>query len=159
EIDLARACWAIIPSAIFWGASFPLALAAVAGKTAGDPAKAVGKVYAANTLGAIVGALFFSLMSIQYWGTQGSQYLLVGLAGFAAVIAAFSGALPEKLDALGQHSRQFVTSAVTLVLALAVLGGTLFAMSAYRLAQVPWRLVAYGRQMTGMDWKSPDNIG
>ena len=40
----------------FWGASLPLALAAVRGDRE-DPGRIVGGVYAANTLGAIVGAL------------------------------------------------------------------------------------------------------
>ena len=50
-----RCIWAMLPGAILWGASFPLALASVAsgGK---DPARLVGGVYAANTLGAIVGS-------------------------------------------------------------------------------------------------------
>jgi len=54
QLDLVRCIWAILPGAILWGASFPLALASVA--TGGkDPARLVGGVYAANTLGAIVG--------------------------------------------------------------------------------------------------------
>jgi membrane protein YqaA with SNARE-associated domain len=43
-----------------WGASFPLALAAV-GREEKDPARLVGTVYAANTIGGIIGALFGSL--------------------------------------------------------------------------------------------------
>src|SRR5208283_1859085 len=31
QLDLARALWAVLPAAVLWGASFPLALAAVAG--------------------------------------------------------------------------------------------------------------------------------
>ena len=40
---------------MLWGASFPLALAAVARKRARIPAGLVGRVYAANTIGAIAG--------------------------------------------------------------------------------------------------------
>ena len=47
---------AILPPTILWGASFPLALAAVA-SPGEDPGRLVGSVYAANTFGAIVGGL------------------------------------------------------------------------------------------------------
>ena len=56
QLDLVRCLWVVLPGAILWGASFPLALAAVA--TPGqDPGRLVGGVYAANTVGAIVGSL------------------------------------------------------------------------------------------------------
>ena len=48
--------WVVLPGAILWGASFPLALAALASRGQ-DPARLVGGVYAANTVGAIVGSL------------------------------------------------------------------------------------------------------
>ena len=63
QLDIARALWVILPGAILWGASFPLALASVASKD-DDPATYVGGVYAANTLGAIVGSLGASLLLI-----------------------------------------------------------------------------------------------
>ena len=53
QIDTLRAFIAVTPAACFWGASFPLALAAVA--RADDPGRTVGGIYAANTLGAIAG--------------------------------------------------------------------------------------------------------
>ena len=56
QLDLVRCLWAVLPAAILWGASFPLALASVAARGQ-DPARLVGGVYAANTVGAIVGAL------------------------------------------------------------------------------------------------------
>ena len=42
-----------------------------------DPARLVGGVYAANTVGAIVGALAFSLLLIPALGTQDAQQLLI----------------------------------------------------------------------------------
>ncbi len=60
---------AILPPAILWGASFPLALAAAA-SPGEDPGRVVGGIYAANTLGAIVGALSVSLALIPWIGTQ-----------------------------------------------------------------------------------------
>src|SRR5687768_10137419 len=50
QLDLIRAFWVILPGALLWGASFPLALAAVAEQER-DPARLVGGVYAANTVG------------------------------------------------------------------------------------------------------------
>ena len=61
QVDLVRALYALLPSAILWGASFPLALASVASRGQ-DPARLVGRVYAANTVGAIVGSLGASLV-------------------------------------------------------------------------------------------------
>ena len=76
QLDLARCLLAVLPGAILWGASFPLALASVAADD-GDPARLVGGVYAANTLGAIVGALGASLLLVVWLGTQRSQQFLI----------------------------------------------------------------------------------
>ena len=61
ELDLMRAIWVMLPGAILWGASFPLALAGVAGPGM-DTGHLVGRVYAANTVGAILGALVTALV-------------------------------------------------------------------------------------------------
>ena len=57
------ALWAVLPAAVLWGASFPLALASVASEGQ-DPGRLVGGVYAANTVGAIIGALAASLLLV-----------------------------------------------------------------------------------------------
>ena len=54
DLDLLRALWVMLPAATLWGASFPLAIGAAARKGQ-DTARLVGGVYAANTVGAIVG--------------------------------------------------------------------------------------------------------
>lgn len=54
QLDLVRCILAILPAACLWGASFPLALAAAA-SPGQDPGRMVGAVYAANTVGAIIG--------------------------------------------------------------------------------------------------------
>lgn len=85
QLDLTRCVWAILPAACLWGASFPLALAAAA--SAGqDPGRLVGGVYAANTVGAIGGALLFSMLAISWLGTQRAQQVLIGIAGVAALL-------------------------------------------------------------------------
>jgi spermidine synthase len=91
QIDLMRCMWAIMPATLLWGASFPLALAAVASRGQ-DPGKLVGGVYAANTLGAILGAVSFSMIIIPWHGaeghgTQDAQRVLIAVAALAALIA------------------------------------------------------------------------
>ncbi len=89
QLDLLRALWAIFPAACLWGASFPLALAAAAAP-GDDPGRLTGAVYAANTVGAIVGALVFSIVLIPAIGTFQSQRLLIGiclLAGLLMLVA------------------------------------------------------------------------
>jgi spermidine synthase len=88
QLDLARALFAMLPGAILWGASFPLALAAVTERGA-DPGKTVGRVYAANTLGAIAGSLFTGLVVVPWVGTQGAHRALIVVAivsGWAALL-------------------------------------------------------------------------
>ncbi|MBN2182600.1 MAG: fused MFS/spermidine synthase [Sedimentisphaerales bacterium] len=85
QLDLLRCIWAVLPAACLWGASFPLAIAAVA--TQGeDPGWLVGKVYAANTVGAIIGAIGFSMITIPIVGTQQAQRMIVVLAALAGLI-------------------------------------------------------------------------
>ena len=82
--DLVRCLWATLPATCLWGA-FPPALAAVAAPGQ-DPARLVGGVYAANTVGAIIGALGASLLLIAWIGTQHAQQVLVVIAAIAAVL-------------------------------------------------------------------------
>jgi spermidine synthase len=85
QLDLVRCLWAVLPAACLWGASFPLALAAAA-SPGQDPGRLVGRVYAANTVGAIIGALTFSVVLIGWLGTQQSQRLLILITTFAALM-------------------------------------------------------------------------
>ena len=74
QLDLMRCVWAILPAAMLWGASFPLALAAVASRGQ-DPGQLVGGVYAANTVGGDSSARWRSASILIPW---------IGHAGFAA---------------------------------------------------------------------------
>ena len=85
RMDLIRCAWAVLPAACFWGASFPLALAALAGPGE-DAGTLVGETYAANTVGAIVGALGFSMVLIPWVGTQQSERVLVVLPALGALL-------------------------------------------------------------------------
>src|SRR5439155_411846 len=84
QLDLVRSLWAVLPAAIFWGASFPLALAAVASRGQ-DPARLVGGVYAANTVGAIAGSLGASLLLVVWIGSQHSQQLMIVISAVSAL--------------------------------------------------------------------------
>jgi spermidine synthase len=94
QLDLARCLWAVLPAACLWGASFPLALAAAAGH-GHDAGRLVGGIYAANTLGAIVGALAFSMMLVGWIGTQRSQQLLIVVSAVSALTALVPLLLPR----------------------------------------------------------------
>lgn len=135
QLDVVRALWAMFPAAALWGASFPLALASVA-QGRKDPARLVGGVYAANTLGAIAGAVGGSLLLTIWLGSEKSQQAMIIISAISALLvldAALSEASAEK------RRMQF---AATLLLAGAMAGAVLLART---VNGVPDILVAYGR--------------
>jgi spermidine synthase len=85
-LDFLRAACAVLPAAILWGASFPLALAAVASRDQ-DSGRMAGGIYAANTIGAIVGSLAFSMVVIPQAGTQWGQRLIIMLSALSSLVA------------------------------------------------------------------------
>jgi spermidine synthase len=85
ELDFARACWTVFPSTVLWGASFSLALAAIP-SNARHSAAAFARVYGANTIGAIVGALLTSLILIEWIGSQGAQQILIAVSAGAGLV-------------------------------------------------------------------------
>jgi spermidine synthase len=147
QIDLMRCIWAIFPAALLWGASFPLALAAASSESQErdqDPGRLVGGVYAANTLGAILGALTFSVFFMPGIGSQGSQRVLIAVAAFSAVLALapmiVSGIGRAPFDGRDLLSR----GALTAVLALAV---AMVPLLMVQVPQVSQGLVAWGRNL------------
>jgi spermidine synthase len=135
QLDLVRTLWVVLPAAILWGASFPLALASVAARGQ-DPARLVGGVYAANTLGAILGALSASLLLVATFGSQRSQQFLIVLAALAALFA--SGA-----TAFGAESGKKLSKYALAVSILLVAGYTELLIAVVQ--PLPARLVEYGR--------------
>jgi spermidine synthase len=135
QLDFVRAMWAMLPAAILWGASFPLALASVA-QGRKDPARLVGGVYAANTVGAILGAVGGSLLLTIWLGSQKSQQAMIIISAISALLV-LDAALVES-DAKKGRMRL----AGTLLLALAMAGAVLLARTVHA---VPGDLVAYGR--------------
>jgi spermidine synthase len=128
QLDIVRCLWAIFPPTILWGASFPLALAAAA-KPGDDPARLVGGVYAANTFGAIIGALSVSLFLVPWIGTAATQKLILLLS----VASAWLLLAPR-----------FREVPVALALAVSVL---LTATIVPRINRVPAEVIAFGRRV------------
>lgn len=134
QIDMARAVIALLPGPILWGASFPLAVAA-ASKPGMDSGRLMAGVYAANTVGAIVGALCFGLVAIPLLGTQTSQRLLL----LSAVVSGGILLLPlltVKTAHSGQKLGRWTMAAGSAAVVVFLIA---------KLAPVPPVLVAYGR--------------
>jgi spermidine synthase len=132
QMDLARCVWALFPPSVLWGASFPLALAA-ASKPGADPARVVASVYAANTIGAIAGALAFTFL-IPVIGTQVEQQVMVGLSAAVGVLLLAPLAVRP-----GERVRSLLKAGA---IALGILAAGL---AVWSVPPVPSALVALGR--------------
>jgi spermidine synthase len=133
QLDLVRCLWALLPASILWGMSFPLALASVVsrGKDAG---RVVGGVYAANTVGAIVGSLLAGLVLVWSIGIQHSQQAIVG-------VSAISGLLMLALASDGAEATHAkVKFALTVLLAMIISGGLVVLIPV-----LDRNFIAYGR--------------
>jgi spermidine synthase len=144
QIDLARCIWVVLPAAILWGASFPLALAGVAGQGR-DSGRVVGGIYAANTIGAILGALGFALIFIPSLGTQDSQRVLIVLSGVAALLVfvppVFASLAMPDVGETQRRSFAFADLALSVVTFVGV--GT----AAWFVPETPWQLIANGPEI------------
>ena len=134
QIDMARAVLALVPAPLLWGASFPLAVAAAARKGQ-DPGRLMAGVYAANTVGAIVGALGFSLIAIPLLGTQDAQRLLILLTLASAGVLLAPALTIRGVASPGRLGRWVWAAGIVAVSAVLI----------SRLAPVPAVMVAYGR--------------
>src|SRR5262245_7538278 len=85
QLDFVRCLWVVLPGALLWGASFPLALAAVA-STEHDAARLAGGVYAANTVGAIAGSLVTSFILIPWIGTSHTEQVVIIISALSALL-------------------------------------------------------------------------
>ena len=135
QLDFVRAFWAVLPAPILWGASFPLALAAVVRKGE-DPGRLVGGVYAANTVGAIFGSVVASLILVYWFGSQRAQQVLMIVSGISGLLLL----APAELGAPVSKKTLRWVAPTALVIALG--------MAAFLIRTVPTIpgiLVAYGR--------------
>jgi len=129
QLDLVRALWALLPATLLWGASFPLALAAAS--EGQDSAELMAGVYAANTFGAIIGAVTASLLLIGWVGSQHAQQALIVVSVLAGLLLVW----PSKLG-----------------WAAALLAGWLV----FTVPPVSKLLIAYGRYAA--TWEGKSNI-
>jgi spermidine synthase len=160
QLDMARAIFAVLPGACFWGASFPLALAAAAGPGK-EPGRLVGGLYAINTIGAILGALAFSMWVIpalatpepaQLWaqseltlGTQRAQQILIAVAFISGMIALLP--VGRTAAATARPSTEPDLSALFWWLGGGVVAGAAALVAIAYLPAIPWGLAAHGRFM------------
>ena len=133
--DIWRSTLPIMPGALLWGASFPIALACAAeSETNADSGRIVGEIYGANTIGAIIGAVAFSLVLIPALSLHGSEQMLIviSLVGAIALVGLSFKQLNPKL----------------------MLGFAIALLLAFRLPATPWKLIGFGRRLptTTGDW-------
>jgi spermidine synthase len=141
QLDLVRCFWVVLPGAILWGASFPLALAAVA-STEQDSARLAGGVYAANTVGAIFGSLVASFVLVPWVGSSHSQQVFIVVSAISALVMLEPSSATEPAVSGAVATRYRSNLAGTAWLAVAMIAAGLLARSVHPL---PGLLVAYGR--------------
>jgi len=152
QVDLVRCLWVVFPAALLWGASFPLALAASA-RPGQDGGRLVSRIYAANTIGAIIGSIAFSLVLIPAFGTHRSQQALIGLSAAAALLAL--GPIVNKTP-LGARAGSAQPDSGLRIGGLAWLSGAV-ALGVFLVLStpaVPWELIAFGRYLPTRTEKS-----
>jgi spermidine synthase len=162
QMNMARSVWAILPAACFWGASFPLAIAAAAGPGQ-EPGRLVGGLYAVNTVGAILGALAFSMWIVPALatpdvadllkqdtltlGTQRAQQLLIVIAVISGMIALLP--IGRRTANAPESSAAFAWWCVT----AAVIGVPAILLASH-LPAMPWGLAAEGRFMAARQYEN-----
>jgi spermidine synthase len=135
QFDLMRCAWTILPATVLWGASFPLAIAAAA-EPGDDTGRLVARVYAANTVGGIVGAIGFSMIAVPVFGTENSQRLMIVIAAIAGLTMLLWDRARPLIEAT-PASRWRTPSLVVM--------GVVAILLARGVAAVPPGLIGYGR--------------
>jgi spermidine synthase len=152
QLDLMRCLWAMFPAALLWGASFPLALASVA-QRGQDAGRLVGGIYAANTVGAILGAVLASMVLVTAVGTQNSQRLLIGVSAIGALLMLAPLLWRFRPVVAGSDELPQISFRVGGVMGLLVCG-LLVGWISWKVPDVPWGLVAHGRYLP--TWQEED---
>jgi spermidine synthase len=133
QLDLVRSLWVVLPAACLWGASFSFAVAA-AGTDGQDPAEVVGTVSAANTAGAILGALAAPLL-VWWLGSQRVQQVLLAMAALSGIWMLVPAVWYGGSDGR-QRPREWLALLPSLVAAVALV---------WSVPPISGALVAYGR--------------
>ena len=136
QIDMIRALWVVLPSAVLWGASFPLALAAAG--TEKDSGRLVGRMYAANTVGSILGSSIMALAFIQWFGTVNAQRFIIALVGLSTIILLLPGAKRSAEGKVTLPMNTLLGGVATIIIAI---------LMQVSIAPIPPLLAAYGRWM------------
>ncbi len=132
----------VLPATVALGATFPLALAA-AKPTGHDQARKVGWLYAASTVGALVGSAATGLLVLPWLGLRNGMVLVVTLDAF---LAAWFLA--------GARSRAWVV-ALTVALALPVVSPT---MDRGRFTSGLYRVSLVKEIYTDTDYSEPEQL-
>lgn len=139
DLDLLRAFWVVLPGSILWGASFPLALGAAA-REGEDTGRLVGGVYAANTVGAIAGALVTSLILVAAVGSQRAQQTLIAISAVAGLLMLATASADERAT---QHTSSRNRGLVPILGMIAA--GAIAGLLMRTVPPLPGILIAYGR--------------
>ena len=111
QIDLLRSLMARVSGGVPVGRELSARDRGGRGTRSGRRDALVGRVYAANTVGAIVGSVLFSVLVIPMLGTQQAERLLIAIAIVSAIVVfaslrRASGAEPAtKRDRIGASAR------------------------------------------------------
>jgi len=141
DLDLLRAFWVVLPASILWGASFPLAIGAAA-REGEDAGRLVGGIYAANTVGAIAGAIITSLVLVAAIGSPRSQQVLIAISALSALLMLATES--EYGDGATQSRESPHHRTPTRVIA-AIVAGIAAGLLIRTVPPLPGILVAYGR--------------
>ncbi len=86
RVELLWVAALLVPPSLLFGASFPLAVAVVAGQDpSSPPASVTGRTYLANTAGAVIGSLATGFLVIPVAGAEAALYLAAGVQLGASV--------------------------------------------------------------------------
>ena len=132
QLDMARCLWAILPAAILWGASFPLALAAVTHRAAGS-----GRWWAESTRPTRWARSSARWRSAWRWFPGSGRRIRSGCCWCCRRWAALVVLVPVCVERPRARDR-----VDWLAVALIVAG-----FLAWRVDPVPGELIAYGRRM------------
>ena len=142
QLDITRSLFAMLPAAFCWGASFPLAIASVS-RPGQDPGRLVGGIYAANTLGAIGGALLFSALFIPWMGTQNAHRVLLGLVGCSSLIVL----VPVLYQTVVHRTTSRTVEAMLWGSVVSILIANAAGWAALTAPEIPPGLIGYGRYL------------
>lgn len=133
-----RAGLVLLPSTLLLGMAFPL-VARIASGDLGRLGRGLGAIYAANTIGAVIGALGSAFLLIPWFGLRGT---LVGLSALSALL----GAACLLRDAEGEtRGRLRALAAAAATLPALLIPGSIFYDA---LDADPWKLVYYHEGVT-----------